>query len=323
MTRVEASPVSLALTDQISLSGSSLTLPSGLTYDEWLGIGRKLMLADKAVQWAIGDWWVYGDHAYGERASAAIDPATGENRLTRYMDYGWVARSIETSRRREVLSWSSHKEVASLEPDIQDAILERAVQNGWGSREIRAAVREFKDRMARGNKPKLSSQTPIEDAEIISEDDDTPIADKGSLGSALRAEDRREVLDAMAEQKLSSANQRLLHVIGLIQEMRKDETFRAQLDYEGLSAAALQLEGQYLVNLSTEARHAQNIGFDRKPAPKVARAETGAGAGEGDGKLPRSSSSSREGSSKPVPSSAARSDAEHLGPIPSRLRRVR
>ena len=35
-------------------------------------------------------------------------------------------------------------EVAALDADVQDAILDRAVENGWSSREIRAAVHEYK-----------------------------------------------------------------------------------------------------------------------------------------------------------------------------------
>lgn len=135
---------SLVIEQRAEITGRGLSLPECLGFDEWMLIGRKLMLADRAVQWAIGDWWVYGDHRYGERAAAAIDPMSGANRLQTYMNYATVSRRIETSRRREVLSWSAHAEVAALDRDVQDAILDRAVENGWSSREVRAAVHEYK-----------------------------------------------------------------------------------------------------------------------------------------------------------------------------------
>jgi len=43
-------------------------------------------------------------------------------------DTGWVAGAIETSRRRDVLSWSHHREVAGLIPKEQDRLLDLAAR---------------------------------------------------------------------------------------------------------------------------------------------------------------------------------------------------
>lgn len=158
-------PTMLTITDKAVVGPQGLSLPEGLSYDDWLGVGRKLMLADRAVQWAIGDWWAYGDHAYGERAAAAINPDSGENRLQRYMNYAWVARAIEPPDRREVLSWSSHEAVAALEPDQRNRILDKAVENGWGSREVRAAVREFKHQIKAPDTQDSPQGPQVSDAE--------------------------------------------------------------------------------------------------------------------------------------------------------------
>jgi len=265
MIRTEAATISPArkatLTDLAIITRVGLQLQPGQEYDDWLEIGEKLMLADQAVQWAIGDWWAYGIHSYGERAAAAIDPKSGENRLQRFMNYAWVARSIDTSRRKEVLSWSSHEAVAALDPDIQDSILDRAIQNGWGSREIRAAAKEYKARIAGGNKPKLSAQTPDEDAEIA--DPDAAVMDKTATGAALSAEDRSqersEVLAGLREQSLSSANQRLLAIMAEIKSMRSDAGFLAQIEPAGINAAMLAIEGQWLINTATQIKHRQSI----------------------------------------------------------------
>jgi hypothetical protein len=56
----------------------------------------------------------------------------------------WVSRQIPVSRRREILSWSHHFEVAGLPAHDQDAFLEAAIDNGWSTRDLREAVRASK-----------------------------------------------------------------------------------------------------------------------------------------------------------------------------------
>jgi hypothetical protein len=54
----------------------------------------------------------------------------------------WVASVFETSRRREDLSWSHHKEVAGLETSAADELLEEAATTGWSMKRLRRAVKE-------------------------------------------------------------------------------------------------------------------------------------------------------------------------------------
>src|SRR5262249_54303125 len=100
--------------------------------------------AEQGLMWWIGDWWAFGEHRYGERTKQLADTKDREYKLQTLMDAGWVSRQIETSRRREVLSWSHHKEVAALEPAEQDALLAEAVDKGWSRRDIRKAARRAK-----------------------------------------------------------------------------------------------------------------------------------------------------------------------------------
>ena len=319
MIRTAPAPVTLELEDRAVITGMGLSLPDDLSFDDWLKIGRKLMLADKAVQWAIGDWWASGDHRYGERAAAAIDPATGENRLQRYMDYAWVARRIETSRRHEVLSWSAHKEVAALEPDVQDNILERAVENGWGSREVRAAVKEYKDRLANGNKPRLSAQTPdVEDAEII-EEADGPVFDSTEAGvemsAELRAENRREFKEARAERVFSTATEKLNYALGILRELRLSGTAMSEIDAARVSAEACTIEGSWLASLAPQIRHIQNTEFDSIPAVHSVSPEQGGADGFTD---PQSSSAPPAQFNRQVVDGLA---VEQPDEIPANLRR--
>jgi hypothetical protein len=312
MIRTESTPIVAAkkatLTDLAVITRIGLQLPPNLKYDDWLEIGERLMLTDQAVQWAVGDWWAYGSHNYGERAASAIDPKSGENRLQRFMNYGWVARAIQPPDRREVLSWSSHEAVAALEPEIRNSILDRAVKNGWGSREVRAAVKEYKDRLAGGNKPKLSAQTPAEDAEII-EETDKAVMDSGAFGEGLAAE-RREKLDAYRDQNLSDAHQILMRGLDTLDKALNAEN-RPHLPLERLSTSRLRAMAQELTRLADEADHVQSGRWSTKskPAPKAASTEAGAGKAAG-------------GATPPEPASSAADDFDEIRDMPDFCRRT-
>ena len=47
-----------------------LDIPEGTSFEHWLALGKHLALADNALAWRIGDWWVYGEHRYGDRITA-------------------------------------------------------------------------------------------------------------------------------------------------------------------------------------------------------------------------------------------------------------
>lgn len=91
----------------------SLELPEGLSFEDWLNVGQDLADADRSLRWWIGDWWAYGKHHYGERLKALKEAKGFPLSFQSCMDAGWVSRVFETSRRREVLSWSHHQEVAA------------------------------------------------------------------------------------------------------------------------------------------------------------------------------------------------------------------
>lgn len=131
---------SLALPGKVTRK--SLELPANLSFDEWQEIGRSLNSVEGSVMWWLGDWWAYGEHAYGERASQATGGDDDDAyKFQTLMDSGWVARKFETSRRREVLPWSFHKEVAAQEPVEQDRLLDWAEKTSATQKELRAEVR--------------------------------------------------------------------------------------------------------------------------------------------------------------------------------------
>lgn len=108
----------------IELTRTGLAVNRAISIDEWTALGKTPKFYEGAVQWWIGDWLTYGEKSYGEKYVEAIE-ATG-------FDYGYlrnlssVAKKIEMSRRRDNLSWSHHQEVAGLEPDQQNRLLDWA-----------------------------------------------------------------------------------------------------------------------------------------------------------------------------------------------------
>lgn len=102
---------------------TSLVLPADLRFEEWKVIGETLKTMKQSVHFWLGDWVRFGKHQYGEKYAQAID-ATGYNIGTLQNDV-FVAGAIESSRRREVLSFDHHAAVASFPPAQQTELLDR------------------------------------------------------------------------------------------------------------------------------------------------------------------------------------------------------
>lgn len=110
-----------------------------LTVDEWRAVGGELGQSARAVQWWVGDWINYGDKIYGSTYEAALE-VTGLS-LKTLQNYASVSRKVESSRRRELLDWTTHAEVAALEPAEQDRVLSEAEAQGLSKREVRQLVK--------------------------------------------------------------------------------------------------------------------------------------------------------------------------------------
>lgn len=126
-----------------TLTPTALALPEDLSFEQWAWYGQRLVRSAASVLWWLGDWWAYGEHHYGQRKAATVLEGFPYAFQT-CADAGWLARVFETSRRREVLPWSHHKEVAALPPGIADEFLEAAQINGWSEKELRQQVREWR-----------------------------------------------------------------------------------------------------------------------------------------------------------------------------------
>jgi hypothetical protein len=129
----------LELPDQVVCTATSLTLPKQLTKNQWVAIGAALAKSDASLRWWIADWWVYGEHRYGDRKKLA---ATGVFGLTfeTLMVYGTVARNVKALNRFELLSFTHHIQVATLKPGKQKRYLNQAVANSWSASQLKRQI---------------------------------------------------------------------------------------------------------------------------------------------------------------------------------------
>jgi hypothetical protein len=137
-----ATKAELVLVDP-SKPALALDIPKGQSFDEWVELGRRLCETDRRIQWWIGDWWAAGSHRYGERAAAAAEGIFGREFQT-LRNAASVARSFETSRRRDALSFHHHETVASLPPKEADKLLDAAEAQNMPVRNLRIAAMKVK-----------------------------------------------------------------------------------------------------------------------------------------------------------------------------------
>jgi N6-adenosine-specific RNA methylase IME4 len=123
-------------TSRAKLSEVALSLPDDFNFEEWQQLGHALDRMEHAVQWWRGDWWAFGQHRYGDRLALV-----GPERFKSYHNAGTVSRAIESARRRALLSFSHHAEVAPFPKSEQDAWLDRAEAAGWSVMELRRELR--------------------------------------------------------------------------------------------------------------------------------------------------------------------------------------
>jgi hypothetical protein len=97
-----------------------------------------------AVSWWVGDWWKYEGHEYGDR-KAALEAGDWQGPAYQTCrNNGWVCEAFETSRRRDILTFTHHAEAAGLSSDEADAILDEAERNGLSPSQVRALVRQWR-----------------------------------------------------------------------------------------------------------------------------------------------------------------------------------
>ena len=131
---------------KFALARTALVITGAPSYKEWQEAGGFLQKADGAVHWWIGDWLLYGHERYERGQYEEAVEATGFGKQTLANDR-WVAGQIESSRRREDLTFAHHAEVAALPEPDQDEWLDKAEREGWSKQELRKQMQQRKPRV--------------------------------------------------------------------------------------------------------------------------------------------------------------------------------
>lgn len=146
--QAEALPQSGPLTLEVSpaYAETSLGLPEGLPLEQWAGIGKTLGHMYRSNRWWLTDWINYGERTYDGSMYNQYVHVCGLAPQT-LSNFGWIGRKVEPSRRREEsttgLTFSHHGEIAALEPEMQNELLDRAGEEEWSHRRLRQEVREL------------------------------------------------------------------------------------------------------------------------------------------------------------------------------------
>jgi hypothetical protein len=130
--------VAAPLGESSGIGPTGLRLRPGIEFEEWVKIGRQVANLQNATSWALGDWFFYGEWEYGSRYETAV-AATGLAYQT-LADLKYVAGRYEFSRRREGLSVSHHRELASLPLPEQDRWLDLTERERWSREQLRHAL---------------------------------------------------------------------------------------------------------------------------------------------------------------------------------------
>jgi len=122
------------------MSGVALHIPAGLSFEEWAQAGRQLSNIVDSSAWWLGDWLVFGKTNYADCYQLAIQRAGLRYQTLR--NYAWVARRFPVGRRRAMLTFQHHAEIASLPVEEQDRLLDQAEREMWTTKQLRMAIRQ-------------------------------------------------------------------------------------------------------------------------------------------------------------------------------------
>jgi hypothetical protein len=123
----------------IAVPRTGLQLPHNLPFETWARVGKQLSTVARSLTWCLGDWLVYGETTYRSRYRDAVEQTGLDYQTLR--NYAWVAKRFAMPRRRDMLSFGHHVEVAALPEPEQDFWLRKAEEFGWTRNRMRAEVR--------------------------------------------------------------------------------------------------------------------------------------------------------------------------------------
>jgi predicted transcriptional regulator len=110
----------------------SLSLPDGLSVEQWSAYGDRLSRVAEGVMWWLGDWWWYGQEHYGEAATRKVVQEIAERHDWAYAtikEAVRVTQKVPIARRRAELTFEHHKVISDMPPEEQAELLDWAAQD--------------------------------------------------------------------------------------------------------------------------------------------------------------------------------------------------
>lgn len=125
MTHTEDSLIlSTATAGKIKLTRTGLSFLEAPTFDEWKEIGQHLFSAEQSIQWAIGDWLIYGEDNLVRVEKGRYEQVMailGEKySYTTLRSFAYTSRSFGLLERSNKLNWSQHYIIAKSGEDNRD-----------------------------------------------------------------------------------------------------------------------------------------------------------------------------------------------------------
>ena len=121
------------------LNKTNLTFKRDVSKDEWMYVFKALKQIEGCIQFWIGDCLAYRQQKWGMYNDIAEETGYDIKALRNIKN---IADKVESSRRRDDLSFSHHAEVASLPPEKQELFLRRAIDEKLSVRELREEIRK-------------------------------------------------------------------------------------------------------------------------------------------------------------------------------------
>lgn len=124
-----------------AIEANGLKVLRPLSDAEWESVGRELGTRLRGIQWAIGDWLIYGGivGGYGDKWTRAME-LTGESHAFIWRCYS-VAKAYPQGKRIAYLSFSHHEDALCVEDGSRMALLKRCAAERWTKVQWQAALR--------------------------------------------------------------------------------------------------------------------------------------------------------------------------------------
>jgi len=135
----------LTLADGVVLTDTGATIRDDLSIEEFCSALQNVQSLANATMWALGDLLLYSETrgTYGEMYSQAMD-VTRKSYATLTQAVR-MAKAYPQPERVSAISWSHHREAASIkDPQERATLLHRAADQGWSREDLRAHVQELK-----------------------------------------------------------------------------------------------------------------------------------------------------------------------------------